>query len=367
MSCDWCDGAGCEECTGGGSSGNAVAQSPDDGVCSACQGAGCDYCIEKVLDFGTKIENAIYEGDDSYRANKELSLDSFKKVVALIDGYSPEKDGSFDEDSKSKALFKALNYVAILSVELKKPESEINQDIEKFLSLIFQSTRHSGNETFESVEKLLRAAQNAGGSVQTKVYDTICNLLGKVDPSRPAGVQNLMTRLLFKVHGNLANSRLAAVTADISARRDPSANKELAEGVLETMHGLRRLPNGADDILNHKTELLDIYAKKTELFLALQDYRDGSSAAQSSEVKDAGPSEVNFDVDVSAERSFFAQMWEKTQKLADSVAEAKSLSVIKECWGKMWAYENKWDLAKIEFMDAFSSAVSVEKRAYELY
>ncbi len=39
----------------------------------------------------------------------------------------------------------------------------------------------------------------------------------------------------------------------------------------------------------------------------------------------------------------------------------------RECWGKMWAYENKWDLAKIEFMDAFSSAVSVEKRAYELY
>jgi hypothetical protein len=49
---------------------------------------------------------------------------------------------------------------------------------------------------------------------------------------------------------------------------------------------------------------LDIYAKKTELFLALQDYRDGFSSAQSSEVKDAGPSEVNFDVDVSAERVF---------------------------------------------------------------
>lgn len=335
--CDWCDGEGCEECTGGKASSDAA---PAAWGCEMCDGAGCDACQPSApteLDFPTKIENLIYEGDEAYRSDKQSSLEAYQQVIDLITNYSADKDGDCDEEKLTSELFKARKFVAILSIEMKKPEAEYQAAIQSFLNLIFGSSRGGmarQNETFESVDKLLIAAQRAGGDIQTRVFGLIRSVLGKPDASMSAGAASAMARLLFKVNSTLAVHHISAVQAAIAAGTSFAAEQRAAEEVLEIMHASCKLPSGQDDVANKKTELLDLYALKTQLFMATQDPAHDDAAAR---------------------RIFFTDLYERTHPLVDGVCEAKSLSVLKECWGKMRANEGLWDLAKIEFFDAFQN------------
>merc|ERR1719461_154189 len=54
-------------------------------------------------------------------------------------------------------------------------------------------------------------------------------------------------------------------------------------------------------------------------------------------------------------RVALAELFERTNQLCADVNDPRSMSVIKECWGKMYASMNQWDEAYTNFFDAFRS------------
>jgi len=48
-----------------------------------------------------------------------------------------------------------------------------------------------------------------------------------------------------------------------------------------------------------------------------------------------------------------SELFQRTSKLSTDINEPKSMSVIKECWGKMYASMNNWDEAYNNFFEAF--------------
>lgn len=97
-----------------------------------------------------------------------------------------------------------------------------------------------------------------------------------------------------------------------------------AEALLNRVHVSCMLPDGRDDQKNRAANLADIYAQKITIQLAM-----GNSVA----LKD---------------------LEKKTRPLLTAVVSAKSQSILRECFGKMYGDDGDWSTAKSEFFQAFS-------------
>merc|ERR1712087_956462 len=54
-------------------------------------------------------------------------------------------------------------------------------------------------------------------------------------------------------------------------------------------------------------------------------------------------------------RVALAELFERTNQLCADVNDPRSMSVIKECWGKMYTSMNQWNAAYTNFYEAFRS------------
>ena len=95
------------------------------------------------------------------------------------------------------------------------------------------------------------------------------------------------------------------------------------ENLLDELHNSCKL-NGVDDP-QKGGQLLEIYSIKIQLMAAANN------------------------------RVALAELFERTNQLCADVNDPRSMSVIKECWGKMYASMNQWDEAYTNFFDAFRS------------
>jgi len=92
--------------------------------------------------------------------------------------------------------------------------------------------------------------------------------------------------------------------------------------LLDKLHASCRRSDGEDD-LTKGSQLLEIYAIRIQVMEAKND------------------------------RVALNELFEKTSKLRIDINDPKSMSVIKECWGKMYASMNNWDEAYNNFFEAF--------------
>jgi len=102
---------------------------------------------------------------------------------------------------------------------------------------------------------------------------------------------------------------------------DSGKLKECNE-LLDKLHSSCRTPDGEDD-KSKGSQLLEIYAIRIQVMSAKND------------------------------RVALNELFQKTSKLSTDINEPKSMSVIKECWGKMYASMNNWDEAYNNFFEAF--------------
>jgi len=101
-------------------------------------------------------------------------------------------------------------------------------------------------------------------------------------------------------------------------------NYRPAEVLLNKVHMSCRLPDGTDDGKTRAADLVDIYAQKITIQLAL-----GNALA----LKD---------------------LERRTRPLLNAVVSAKSQSILRECFGKMYGDDGDWSTAKTEFFAAFT-------------
>ena len=99
-----------------------------------------------------------------------------------------------------------------------------------------------------------------------------------------------------------------------------SKKNEQCEKLLDELHASCKV-NGEDDA-NKGGQLLEIYSIKIQLMAAANN------------------------------RVALAELFERTNQLIADVNDPRSMSVIKECWGKMYASMNQWDEAYTNFYDA---------------
>jgi len=104
---------------------------------------------------------------------------------------------------------------------------------------------------------------------------------------------------------------------------DLKKNKE-CEQLLDELHLSCKI-DGVDDKKNKGGQLLEIYSIKIQLMAAANN------------------------------RVALNELFERTNQLCADVNDPRSMSVIKECWGKMYASMNQWDQAYTNFFDAFRS------------
>jgi len=101
-------------------------------------------------------------------------------------------------------------------------------------------------------------------------------------------------------------------------------NYRAAELLLNKVHASCTLPNGHDDQKGRAADLVDIYAQKITIQLAM-----GNSVA----LKD---------------------LERRTRPLLAAVVSAKSQAILRECFGKMYGDDGDWSTAKQEFFQAFT-------------
>lgn len=323
--CDWCDGAGCDECN------NTGIQQEEKGDqagwdCASCGGAGCDDCKPipiPELTIETKIENLIYEGEDFYRteARRPLALEKFEEVVKLISEYTSEKDGPCDKDVLVKNMFIASKYVAWIYVEFRKDFREIERVIRSFSE---QTDGVSKDEVFQSIETIMYKSRgdDSGWEFEQRVLGVLRDVLRSSQDD---------SRLLFKVLLLNVKRLLEILRSD---DRQFQSLVVQSNQTIEEMHEMCK-KDGRDWREKKNSELLDVYAMKTLL----------GTIISSKDPKILGhirPPNLR-------------NLIPNTEPLLAGVCDPKSLSIVKECWGKMRANDDRWHKAKWDFFDAFEN------------
>ena len=97
---------------------------------------------------------------------------------------------------------------------------------------------------------------------------------------------------------------------------------------MDELHASCKNTDGQDD-MTKGGQLLEIYAVRIQIVMA------------------------------SDNRVALNELFERTKNLFADINDPRSMSVIKECWGKMYASMNKWTQAYQNFFDAFRSYSSI--------
>jgi len=97
-----------------------------------------------------------------------------------------------------------------------------------------------------------------------------------------------------------------------------------AEVLLNRVHASCRLADGSDDGKGRAADLVDIYAQKITIQLAM-----GNAVA-------------------------LKELERRTRPLLQAVVSARSQSILRECFGKMYGDDGDWSTAKSEFFLAFT-------------
>jgi len=248
-----------------------------------------------------EIENQYYQAEAEARTNPEGALEQYRKCVDLI-ATCQEKEGLGDEERTRR--FKSLQAIAVLLIKLER-EEEVISAVEILLKYITEVTR---NDSYYALEAIM---SRIGDSNMTKVAREVFRMtLETLKEMR--GQQQLWFQTAMKLCKDLLKER--AYTR--------------AEKLVEECHETLKNKDGLDD-LSKGSQLLEIYAVKMEVATMQQDKGDETA---SDRLKD---------------------LFNRTSSLVADVNNPKVMSIITECFGKMYGSQGKWTQAYDEFSKAF--------------
>jgi COP9 signalosome complex subunit 2 len=299
---DWGSGAGggaADDDGGWGATGDGDACDADGwGEAEDDSGqAGADD-QEDDLPLNVQLENAYYEADDDRLERKPAAaLEKFQKVLDLG---AKHIDKLADERESIGFVFKAARAI----ISLHYAAGNLDKMTKAYQTLLSYVPKVTRNEALDAVMNVLHeVSDNKDKAFVTQVYsDTISTLKSLPDQER----------LLFRVNMKYCERCFAM-----------QEYKEAHEKLEELLRSCRH-PDGRDE-LSKGAELLEIYALESRI-----------SSATKDSVK-------------------LQALYEKTKNLNAAVKDPRSLSVIRECWGEMFAEQGDWSRAFQEFFSAFSA------------
>lgn len=203
-----------------------------------------------------------------------------------------------DDPSMLDKRFKALEHIVTINLALKQFDQMV-QRYKELLSLAQDVTR---NESSESINSVLNAAAEANDSdMLASVYSVTLETL-KTIPGQE--------RMWFNISMKLCKHHL-----------EKKAYSEVTR-MLNDLHATCRAPDGSDD-MSKGGQLLEIYAIQIQMLMAQGD---------SLRLKD---------------------LFNRTQHLSAEINDPRSMSVIQQCYGKMYASQGKWEEAYGQFWESF--------------
>eukprot|EP01083_Nonionella_stella_P092177 257931_1 len=243
-----------------------------------------------------QVENLYYTAEPDIKADPQSALENFLKCIALE-----------EENSKDviKFRFNALKHVVMLLFNLgSDKKGEMVQQYSKLLSI---SHLVSPNDLNNAIRSILNKIQESSDKSSLEEMYSMTLQFFKNIPGKE--------RVWFEFAMRLCKSYL-----------ETKKNKECEE-LLDKLHLSCKIDGKAqnEDDLAKGGQLLEIYSIKIQLMAAANN------------------------------RVALAELFERTNQLCADVNDPRSMSVIKECWGKMYAAMNQWDQAYTNFFDAFRS------------
>lgn len=364
---------------------------------------------KKAIDVNMQIANLFYDADDDKRDNPVEALTKFQQVVDL--GTTTTTPAAADDDDAVAALksqtlnaesqtcmFQSRVHMVVLHYELGHTEEMLSL-YKTVLTLIPTVTRNEG-------------------------ADAIDRVLAAVDRGRPHGMDNddddddaqaararkqqqsAMLEQVYTVTGEclatLPDSQRMVFDVKLKLCRTYVTNGDAVAALrtLDQLHDTCRVPdsnsgsgngsgNGSgsgsgsgkrDDAAHKGTELIEIYALRARLALTQWTTEDdaadaaaeaaavggGSISGSRSGSKQAAVENANAAGDVRdvTRRAWLKRFYLDTKDLQAAVSNARSQSVIRECWGKHWAGERQWNRAYGDFYSSFTMYQEVGDRPH---
>jgi len=243
-----------------------------------------------------QVENLYYTAEPDIKADPSVALDNFLACIDL------EEKNSAD---KVTHRFNALKHVVMILFGLGAPRrTDMVAQYSKLLSI---SHLVSPNDLNNAIRSILNAIQeSADKSSLEEMYSMTLDFFKQ---------EKGKERVWFEFAMRLCKSYLDTKKMD------------KCQSLLDELHSSCKQGgdlNNEDD-LSKGSQLLEIYAIRIQLVAATNN------------------------------RVALTELFERTNKLAADVNDPRSMSVIKECYGKMHASMNQWDAAYVNFFDAFRS------------
>jgi len=248
-----------------------------------------------------EIENQYYQAEAEARTNPMAALTQYRKCVDLVATCESE-EGLGDEERTRR--FKSLQAIAVLLIKLER-EDEVIQAVKTLLNYISEVTRNDSYYALEAV--MSKIGDSNMNKVAMEVFDMTLGTLKNMP-----GQQQLWFQTAMKLCKDLLKERFY----------------DRAEQLVEECHATLKNKNGLDD-LSKGSQLLEIYAVKMEVATMQQDKGDESAADR------------------------LQELFRRTSSLVADVNNPKVMSIITECFGKMYGSQGKWTKAYDEFSKAF--------------
>jgi len=248
-----------------------------------------------------EIENQYYQAEAEARTNPQAALIQYRKCVDLVATCEAE-EGLGDEERTRR--FKSLQAIAVLLIKLER-EAEVIGAVETLLKYIHEVTRNDSYYALEAV--MSKVGDSNMNKVAMQVFDITLGTLKQMP-----GQQQLWFQTAMKLCKDHLKERYY----------------DRAERLVEECHATLKYKNGEDD-LSKGSQLLEIYAVKMEIATMLQDKGHESAADR------------------------LQNLFHRTSDLVADVNNPKVMSIITECFGKMYGSQKKWAQAYDEFSKAF--------------
>ena len=248
-----------------------------------------------------------HDGDILDASNEKIEIDNLFYQAEDSKRRAPEQarimfdrlDNMIRNKEMYKVMhFKVLEHAVLLDIQLGRERERIMEKYQELLSFAALVTR---NEFSDSINKVLNHVGEADASLCEKVYEMTLSKL------KALGNQE---RMWFQT--NIKLCRLYIANSNVAG----------AIQILQDLHQSCLDKDGRDD-KSKGSQLLEIYALEFSI------YSDSKDNAK------------------------LKELFHRTKDLSAEINDPRSMSVIHECWGKMYANESKWALAFGEFFSAF--------------
>jgi len=245
-------------------------------------------------DWKIDVENLFYTAESEMKEDADSALQQFLECIRL-------------EEEKLKVVFKrfqALKHVVILQYgkSQKGVKNAKNEMIATYKKLLSYADAVYANDLNAAIRQILDTVQQSqDAEALTQMYSMTLDCF-----KSKSGKEHVW----FDFAMRLCKTYLEVKQYD------------KCKALLDELHTSCKTVAGEDD-LTKGADLLQIYALQIQI-MAAQKNRMGLN-----------------------------ELFEKTARLGADVHDDRSMSVIKECWGKHFASMNQWNEAYANFFDAF--------------